>query len=350
MLEDMVKHSGQLIPDPNWLILDDISQAAEKYDARQALDSALSGENFSSRVSEMKTLFHSWIGEAERPKQATLTKYYHFLEHCDVLGLWQTNVEDNTYGVPLLTQDFGSLMDLNLIYAFSFSSARNVTRLLEVGGGYGRLAEAAFNIFGPSMKYILVDSVPASLYYAKRYLSHACPNALIGSYYEDGGDQIDLDSYDIAIVPSWHFPKVNRSRYDICVNIESMQEMNQYHVDYYLNLFESVSLNGATIYLSNAHDYYFRGSFNYPKNWQKIFCTNTPRSWSMDHPTEIFRKTTQDCSLQNRAVDSIYKYRLSLENERGNLVTHTGFNRHKIISVLNGISEVVMAKLRRHVR
>jgi hypothetical protein len=43
-------------------------------------------------------------------------------------------------------------MDLNLIYAYAASPDRRVTRILEVGGGYGRLAEAAFNVFGRSVQ------------------------------------------------------------------------------------------------------------------------------------------------------------------------------------------------------
>ena len=57
-------------------------------------------------------------------------------------------------------------MDLNLLYAFSASSQGKATRLLEVGGGYGRLAEAAFNIFGRTVHYVMIDSVLASFYYA----------------------------------------------------------------------------------------------------------------------------------------------------------------------------------------
>ena len=32
-------------------------------------------------------------------------------------------------------------------------------------------------------------------------------------------------------------------------------------------------------------------------------------------PQEIFRKTTQDCSLPNRACDAPHRYRLSLERD-----------------------------------
>jgi hypothetical protein len=313
ILDDMVRNSGLLIPDPNWLMTEDTSQTAESYDPARALDFALSHSAF-AKISRMPELMKAWIGEFKRPTRARISEYYRFLQHCDVLDLWPANMEGPTDAVPIFRQDLGSLLDLNLIYTSSASSQGEVTRILEVGGGYGRLAEAAFNVFGNSIQYVIVDAVPASLHYAKKYLSCACPDARIGSYY-DADNNFDPSRHDIAIVPAWHFEEVNTQRYDICVNIESMQEMNQYHVDYYLNLFDSMIVDGGTVYVSNSHDYYFRGSFNYPAKWQRLFCSNTPRSWTRDHPTEIFRKTGQDCSLPNRLWGALHKYRVSLESD-----------------------------------
>jgi SAM-dependent methyltransferase len=346
IVEDMVHNAGPLIPDPNWLIADDYSRAPDVYDKRKALDFALSEEGYREKFSHMKALMKAWIGEtAGRPSQAVISKYRRFSAHSDPLGLWQPNVEESEDGIPLLQADLGSIMDLNLLYAFSASPERNVTRVLEVGGGYGRLAEAASNIFGRSLKYVLVDAVPASLYYSRKYLAHACPDARIGSFYEGGSDDFDLENYDIAIMPSWHFEKLNRSSFDICVNIESMQEMNQEHVSYYLNLFQSVAADGATIYLSNAHDYYFRGSFNYPKNWQKLSCSNTPRSWTLDHPTELFRKTSRDYSMQNSVHDSIYSYRLWEQNDPEDYINRNGC-KPMIVPLFEGIAQRVRSKLR----
>jgi hypothetical protein len=345
ILDDMVQNGGPLIPDPNWLITDDESQPAESYDKQKAFEVALSTQHYLTKVSKMTALMAAWVGGSQRPTQAAVAKYYRFLQHCDALSLWRANVEAPTDAVPLFRQDLGSLMDLNLLYAFSSSSRGKVTTLLEIGGGYGRLAEATFNIFGRTVKYVMVDAVPASLYYARKYLSCACPDAKIGSYY-DTGDRFDLNGYDIAIVPAWHFERLNTLRYDICVNIESMQEMNQYHVDHYLNLFESVAVEGATIYLSNAHDYYFRGSFNYPTNWQKLICANTPRSSGLDHPTEIFRKTSQDCSLPNHVCDALHRYRLLAETPQESVTRHGVKNL--ITPLLNASSKRVISRARRY--
>jgi putative sugar O-methyltransferase len=344
LVEDMVHNGGGLISDPNWLRGDDRSEAPNTYDKKKAFEFAISQEGYQEKFSKMKALMKAWIGGTERPSRAAISKYRRFLERSDPLGLWQPNVEKSEDGIPLLQADLGSIMDLNLLYAFAASSARRVTRVLEVGGGYGRLAEAAFNIFGHSLKYVLVDAVPASLYYSRKYLSLACPDARIRSFYDEGGEDFDLENLDIAIIPSWHFERLNRSSYDICVNIESMQEMNQGHVDYYLGLFQSVAADGATIYLSNAHDYYFRGVFNIPKNWQRLFAGNTPRSWTPDHPTEIFRKTSGDYSIQNSAVDSAYNYGLWLQKDPKDFITRNGYEA-MISPMLEETARKVRSKL-----
>lgn len=319
IVADMLENSGPLIPDPNWLVADDVSKSADSYDKEEAAQAVASEDHYADKVSKMNRLMAAWVGTtgAVRPTENAIADHFNFVRNCDPLGLWEANVTSPPDDAVTLTHtDLGTLMDVNLLYAFSPPSDGGVTTVVEVGGGYGRLAEAMFNIFGRTVQYVMVDAVPASLYYAKKYLASACPDARVGSYYDSTARPFDITSYDIAIVPAWHFERLNTLRYDICVNIESMQEMNQQHVDYYLGLFESVAKDAATIYVSNARGYYFRGTFNYPPNWQKLFCANTPRSWRADHPTEVFRRTDRDCSLQNLAVDAVHKQRLEIDAER----------------------------------
>jgi SAM-dependent methyltransferase len=333
VVEDMVRNGGMLIPDPNWLVpfkdeeaSVDTMQGVAGADKTKGIEFALSGEGYRKQFSKMTNLMPAWIGATADELQCpdTISKYRRFMEHIDLLGLWDVNVTNHQAGMPLRQADLGSIMDLNLLYAYARAPERKVTRVLEVGGGYGRLAEVAFNIFGRSVTYVLVDAVPASLYYSREYLARACPDARIKSFYDDESESLDLDGADIAIVPAWHFEKLNHYSYDVCVNIESMQEMNQDHVDYYLRLFQSVAADEATIYLSNARGYYFRGEFAYPRNWRKLFSSNTPRSWMPDHPTEILRKTSADYSAQNSAVDSAYKYGLWLQKDPSAFISRNG--------------------------
>ncbi len=140
-------------------------------------------------------------------------------------------------------------MDLNLINVYADFPGPRSTTILEVGGGYGRLAEAFYNTFSETMKYVLVDAVPASIMYAYLNMSK-CTSAKVGFYYNH--DELDLNKFDVYVMPSWHFKRLNNSEYDISINVESMQEMAQVHVDFYMGLFDAVTRPDGLIYISNG--------------------------------------------------------------------------------------------------
>jgi hypothetical protein len=311
IFKDMCQSAGSFTPIPAWLLCKLPDQIATE-DLSEVIEIANSEEVFQNEFSALEQRVAGWVGNAHKITDASVSNdvsnYAALLKRTDPLGLWQANVDDSRAADSMMVADLGSIMDLNFLYTFSFNADRKVTKILEVGGGYGRLAEAALNVFGKSIRYVLVDSVPVSLYYAKEYMERACPNIRVGSYYN--GDAFDLNIFDCYIIPSWYFQEKSKEKYDICVNIESFQEMNQEHVDLYLNLFDRVSVDGATIYVSNAHDYLFQGKWQYPNHWQKVVCTNTPRSWTADHPTEIFIKNKGDFSSANAMLDDVYRYSL----------------------------------------
>jgi hypothetical protein len=143
--------------------------------------------------------------------------------------------------------------------------------------------------------------------YAYFYLKSQFPELKIGSFY--AGDVYDR-SYDCYILPSWRTSVLQDASFDICLNIESMQEMQQHHVDFYLKLFDRLTVFGGEIYLSNARDYVFKGAWNLPEHWETLYLNNTPRSWSADHPTHILRKTEDDYSLERRAHESAFGQQL----------------------------------------
>jgi hypothetical protein len=304
IVDDMRKNGGEHLPASVWMTL----KQETPFSAESAayIDATFQEDAVKERFSSLEKMLFYWLGTGQEPiTEATLADYRRLLAPHDPLGLFAANVADPEIRKTLFTADLGSIMDIDYIYSFR-RRAPEVTRMLEVGGGYGRLAEAMFNVFGGSLRYVLVDAVPGSLFYARRYLARACPDIRIGSYYD--GDAFDLDRFDCYIVPTWHFEALNTYRYDACVNILSFQEMVQKHVDYYLDTFDRVAEEEALIYVANAHDHYFRGAFNYPRHWEKRFCQNSPRRWSEEHPIEIFIKTDHDCSAQNGAVDAMYRY------------------------------------------
>jgi hypothetical protein len=307
----MRKSAGPFTPTPTWLLCKHPNEI-KSTDLSEILDLAGSDEVFQKEFSDLEQRMHGWVGEPntknilEDSALHLVDKYASFLRRRDSLGLWAANVDDRNIAESLRVADLGSIMDITLLFTYAFDPARTITNILEVGGGYGRLAEAAFNIFGKSIRYVLVDSVPVSLYYSKRYLQSVCPDIRVGSYYD--GDRFDLSEFDCYIIPAWYFNELNEEKYDICINIESFQEMNQQHVDTYIQIFDRVSVDHAVIYIDNARDYIFRSNWSYPNHWQKLLCSNTPRSWTRDHPVEIFVKGTGNFSAQNAILDDIHHY------------------------------------------
>jgi hypothetical protein len=305
IVADMRQYGGELVPASVWVTLDTGAPCGKA--SKEVLDSSYSSSVFERKMSTMNKMLGLWIGRLGLSplNEEEVERYRELIADSDPLGLWKTNVQNEVVASSLIVADLGSIMDMDLIYGLRFAK-KPVTRILEVGGGYGRLAEAMLNVFGSSIRYVLVDSVPASLYYAREYLVRACPEMHIGSFYTD--DLFDLDRYECYVIPSWHFESLNEYSYDICININSFEEMLQEHVDFYLQLFDKVTADQALIYISNAHDYYFRGSWNYPKHWRQLLCSNNPRGSTRHSPTEVFIKSAGDYSLQNTILRRLYAY------------------------------------------
>lgn len=297
---------GVYTPRVNWVVFGWGRSPEEVDDGHPYLDMGFSDKAIAKYMSTMDKMLEAWIGGTRQPASPKVVSHYApYLTAHDPLGLWTANVANADVLSGLLEADLGSIVDLNITHSFSAMAADRPNVILEIGGGYGRLAEAALNVFGKTIKYVLVDSVPGSLLYAREYLRRACPSAQIGFYYD--GDPFDLSVFDCYIVPSWHFEAVNNTGYDICLNLESFQEMGQQQVDTYLTWFNDVAREGALIYLSNAHDYRFRGEWKYPVTWQRLLCTRIPRSWTPDHRAEVFIKSSRDYSSANAAIVAAYQ-------------------------------------------
>jgi SAM-dependent methyltransferase len=214
-----------------------------------------------------------------------LDEYDRFLRSIDHSGCLDgiTLADLRERGWRLL--DLGSLIDFLLLSAFLDFGARR-TRVLEVGGGFGRLAEFLSLIGGAEFQYVNVDVAPVSLMYCHEYLRTRFPEKRVVLF---SPDQPRSD-FDFLVVPSWHADALPKETFDLAVNIESMQEMNQSLVDYYLAYLDERTQPGSFIYLVNSREWLFKGTWNFPASWEILYRHRTVRSWTADHPAEIFRK------------------------------------------------------------
>jgi SAM-dependent methyltransferase len=211
---------------------------------------------------------------------------------------------------PWPKSHLGTLMDVALISRY----AGGALSILEVGGGYGRLAEEYLRR-GPC-HYVLVDAVPAVLMYAYEYLRAKFPDREIGSYY--AGDTY-ADDWDCYILPAWRTDVLGQ--FEVAVNIEAMQEMNAPQVAHYFGLFDRLLVPGGIAYISNARDWRYAGPWPVPATWDVLYQHNTPRSWTRDHPTIIYRKTELDCREVQEANEAAF--RLEMEAWDPKLATLT---------------------------
>lgn len=146
------------------------------------------------------------------------------------------------------------------------------------------------------------------------YLTGARPDLKTGSFYR--GDVYDLNKFDIYICPIWHFESIGAGQFDLAISVQSMQEMDGHHVDYYMQWFDSVLKPAAVAYLSNRRDHVFRGGWNYPDHWQTLLKICTPRSWVRDFPAEVYRKGERSYQQENQLAETLYRRELGQATQR----------------------------------
>lgn len=301
--DDLLKNAGNHIPADVWLKAGGGAAATD------------------ASAFDAKSLIFPWLGFGKtHVTPESLSWYYQFIKDIDTLGIADTYFAGPTQLKPaaseLLIADLGTMIDVNLIAPYLPPEQRTQPlRVIEVGGGYGRLAEALFNLYdGGQLKFVMIDAVPASLIFAYEYLKRARPDLRIGSFYQ--GDAYDLDQFDIYICPIWHFETAGAGQFDLAINVQSMQEMDQHHVDYYLNWFDAVLKPGAITYLCNRRDHVFRGEWHYPAHWECLLKICTPRSWKRDFPAEVYRKGERSYEAQNQLTEVRYRRELERASQR----------------------------------
>ena len=159
--------------------------------------------------------------------------------------------------------------------------------MLDLGGGYGRLAEFLLPEF--KVSYVIVEAVALSLLVAPQYISQIL-HIEVNDYW--GTRDRDFKKYALSVWPTWEIQDIIPQA-DILINIHSMQEMGDDKCAFYLDLFDRLKKEGAFVFLKNNYRYITR-KWNFPGRWQIIYdhnawpCTegfvdgvwqDTPRTW-----------------------------------------------------------------------
>ena len=308
---DMLENGGELSPSSHW----DWNLGREST-PNQEEEAGYTDDLYEEKYRELEMMLKPLVGvTGMKPiSEAEVSKYKEFLRSIDHLGMLPANILVHGQSNDWRETDLGSVMDANLISAyFGEHHVDRRLKVCEVGGGYGRLAEAMVGVLSESIHYVLVDAVPGSLMYAYLYLKQQFPELKVGSYYR--GDAYS-EKYDFYVIPAWQMQQLPITFFDICINVESMQEMEQHHVNHYFSLFDCITIDNGLIYLSNARDYVFRGEWPVPVHWESLFLNNTPRSWTANHPTHVLRKSTGDYSMQRSILEGVFTQQIAAWRDR----------------------------------
>lgn len=295
LLDDMARNAGALMPAPAWRLPD--------ARARSGLSELLADWIGGVGLRPLADMLSPGAPAALRQALAEGMDFVRALDH---------RGDFSDIGLAELAQagwraaDLGSAIDVSVITAFG--GWREGAEVLEVGGGFGRLPEY-FARLGTRFRYVNIDAVPASLMYCHEYLRRHCPDRQVLLYLDDAESRAALArGADLVVVPAWHAEALLRDRrFDLCVNVDSFQEMDQALVDHYLGLFDRFARDDALVYMLNARNYLFRGEYRYPERWECLLRHHTVRSWSGDQPLEMYRVGRQPAAAMSRLREVFYQ-------------------------------------------
>lgn len=298
---------------PNVSILHDLTKQqrvqsdelslSERWDVEQLLGRSVTDE-VPVAFLEMLPL---WVGKGalKNVSEARIYEYRNFLELFDLHkgfdDLLQVRLNEKS---DIAEHDLGPIQDyLLLSRAISENCQKERTVILEVGGGYGRLAEL-FTINRPKGQcYVLTDSVPESVFYSWRYLSQRCKGMRVGAYFL--GDKYAPNDWDIYVVPAWRLKEVV-SDVDVAINVASIQEMPDATANAYLKFFQEKLNIGGIFFFQNSRDFCSQREYTFPPEWRYLIKKDTPRSRTLDYPLEILKVEEHPADKHNLKVVSDY--------------------------------------------
>ncbi|NQW22651.1 MAG: putative sugar O-methyltransferase [SAR202 cluster bacterium] len=117
----------------------------------------------------------------------------------------------------------------------AFSPVGTISKVIEIGSGYGGLARI-FKIMKPAVSYTLVD-LPESLFFAQIFLSRSFPDAKILYLDEENKHKLG-EQFDFILVPVQMTHLLADQGFDIAINTGSLQEMTGDAVAFWMHFIE----------------------------------------------------------------------------------------------------------------
>lgn len=233
--------------------------------------------SFSSALN-LHTLIDDLIGirGMSRPTKEEIGDYIEYFNSQKCFRWNKRKLIKDFFLTESLLTDLGSLIDLSIIMSVCGMHKLNV---LEIGGGYGRLAQAIHSNTSIFSQWNMVDVIPSSLLLAHDYLRRN--DVPVG--------QCENSEY-VRLLQLRELNSIEDDSLDLAINIESFQEMTQDYVDFWLQVVDTKCKVGAAFYQSNSFAYKNKFQLSLKSNWILEHSYKIPRHWTESHRTEIWRK------------------------------------------------------------
>jgi hypothetical protein len=212
------------------------------------------------------------------------------------------------------------------LYISSFCSTSRDFLILEIGGGYGRLAEYFLQKF-PLCHYVLIDAFPISVlsseYYIKSFVSDDELCFLNQSGRLDLSDPAALFRYRAIWLPPNRIRDVAHGHVSVAVNVHSMDEMADSAIAYYLDAINE--MDPEYVFLKNHFRHYVPGILGSDDSewWDGLI----PQSWNAWRNAIAIEEIPLTLRLSNRMPQLGYVRGVKVTYERTYSVrgSDTGF-------------------------
>jgi putative sugar O-methyltransferase len=215
-----------------------------------------------------------------------LALLWEFVRRRDRLGLLDA-LEEPALGSPITITYRGRHISQDLcnsvheFYSMESHLARVAAppyRVLELGGGYGRIAWVFANAF-PDVRYILCD-IPPALAVAQRYLTTLFPGRSVFTFrrFETFAEVADeFERAHFAFITPGQLALLPPVEADLFVNVSSLHEMRMDQFDYYLRMADrhcrGLVYTKQWQVSKNEHDGLVvrRADYPIPAHWEELY-------------------------------------------------------------------------------
>jgi hypothetical protein len=223
--------------------------------------------------------FGWYVGEStpHREPYRHYSAYLPFVREFDHLGLIEKYPEYKS------RQFLDSVLEINLLA--QYCELKNGTVVLDLGGGYGRLAE--FMLCEFEIRFILVEGVAISFFIAENYIPSIL-NVDLNSYW---GRRDTTFSSEFSVWPAWKIEDA-LSHADIVINVHSLQEMGDKQCSHYLDVIDKHRKKNSFVFLRNRNGVATQ-QWTFPETWEllhEVFLSKG--DWALHNPRRLFNKPT----------------------------------------------------------